>query len=94
MFVDKLLAGGEVAGDDVDCVPLGTLVQRHEGKTSTLVTLTLLLGQPWSSDYDRLSTESNPNLILLLLDISGVDLRGSKLIKICPESCLGLLISL
>ena len=50
MSGDELDTGGERASDDVDGVPLRTLMQGHEGKTSALVTLTLLLGQPEHSD--------------------------------------------
>ena len=50
MSGDELDTGGERASDHVDGVLLRTLMQGHEGKTSALVTLTLLLGQPGHGD--------------------------------------------
>ena len=46
LFVYELHAGGKITGYQVNGVPLGTLVERNKGKTSSLVTLTLLLAQP------------------------------------------------
>ena len=46
MFVYELHTGGEITGNNVNGVPLRTLMEGDEGKTSSLVTLTLLLAQP------------------------------------------------
>ena len=46
LFVYEVPAGGKITGYHVNGVPLRTLVERNKGKTSSLVTLTLLLAQP------------------------------------------------
>ena len=46
LFVYELHTGGQITANNVNGVPLRTLVERDKGKTSSLVTFTLLLAQP------------------------------------------------
>ena len=46
LFVYELHTGGQITANNVNGVPLCTLMERDKGKTSSLVTLTLLLAQP------------------------------------------------